>query len=497
MREVGCFMLEMTARTAALRPGRLARALVAFVPATSARRLAAFRIFLGLSCLWYLSATSPDALESVARAGPKFHANSSDFVAWLSASAAARGAIYWALIGGLAAFTAGIATRASFVVAVGALWLFVLTNNEGHFITPLLLALTATLPARWGDALSLGAKLRTGSFLGSPVRSRLYGAPIYICGLVIALAYTAAGLSKIILTHGEWLWDTGARLGFVEDLRLAAGTWALPLINSPTLALLASVFACLGQVGYIAACLTRSYRVKLAIGLLVGFPFLFGLAIFMGLYWWPWAILAVGLYLPWTAQFGRNRPPEPALDSDRPFLGWGQFWTAVMIAALVAGHAVAVAFRFEYAPILSNYPMYADPFRRGAHEADLRWAKWKENGLNYRLAVRYETASGAAIDVSDRYAWARIFTVITAIGTNWNWLSIRYFEDGDMLDGLNADRCGLARRQAAGFTVEGQPVATIGIGRRYYDFDASGDLVLAAPVDWIEINLGDCGARRG
>lgn len=135
----------------------------------------------------------------------------------------------------------------------------------------MLLALVATVPARWGDGWGLDRVVNI-FFFRKPAamqRSRAYGYPIWLGGLTIALAYTTAGLSKYWITDGASLWDTGARWGFITDLNIAATDWALPIVNSYPLALGASLFACLGRVVYIASCFTRSYWIKLALGVFV------------------------------------------------------------------------------------------------------------------------------------------------------------------------------------------------------------------------------------
>ena len=136
--------------------------------------------------------------------------------------------------------------------------------------------MAATLIAPWSAAWSIDSIFGRRRGCGH-VASQYFGYPIWLLGLVIGLTYTAAGLSKLILTRGAWLWDTGARTGFIQDIGLAATDWGVPLSNNYVLSLGASMLSALGQAVYVYACFTRHTIIKFSIGAFIALPFLIGL----------------------------------------------------------------------------------------------------------------------------------------------------------------------------------------------------------------------------
>jgi hypothetical protein len=67
---------------------------------------------------------------------------------------------------------------------VALMWLAALLSNQGHFITPLLLAMTATLIAPWWVAWGIDAIFGRRRGCGH-VASQHYGYPVWLLGLVI------------------------------------------------------------------------------------------------------------------------------------------------------------------------------------------------------------------------------------------------------------------------------------------------------------------------
>ncbi len=285
--------------------------------------------------------------------------------------------------------------------------------NTGHFITPLLLALAVTLPARWSDGLSLDRLLGLARPLAA--RSPLYGYPIWLMGLCIALAYAAAGLSKLYLTNGAWLWDTGVRWGFVADLNLAATDLGVYFVNNYWLAVLGSVFASFGQIIYLYSCFTRSILIKSAIGLFVAIPFLLGLMAFMGLFWWPWAMLVVLLYIPWPLL---SRALDPREARSEPSMPLNSFpfhakWATCAACTLLGMHAYAVLSKTEYEPIFSNYPMYAVSFPMGSELNSGSSKQYERYGRNFVFDIEVSYRDGAATAYGLYY---RVASVITSTG---------------------------------------------------------------------------------
>jgi uncharacterized membrane protein YphA (DoxX/SURF4 family) len=178
------------------------------------------------------------------------------FLTYLSSDPLSRAVIYWAIAGLLLAFIVGLWTRLLYPLLVGFLWLAALLVNEDHFLTPLLLGLTATLFVPWSERWSVDWLLNDHG-TDTSVASPYYGYGIWLLGLVIGLTYMTAGLSKLVITDGGWLWDTGARNGFIRDLHQATTDWGMVLSNNYFLALVASMLSAFGQGIYVYACFTR------------------------------------------------------------------------------------------------------------------------------------------------------------------------------------------------------------------------------------------------
>jgi hypothetical protein len=375
---------------------------ISCVPAIGPRTLALCRILLGLGFLYFWLQYDPDALARLSAARrPLPFTDLVNVAGWLtawSAHATLRAWLYWSVAALAVLFAVGAFVRIVAPLFALCLWLAAMLMQFGHFITPLLLGMTVTAFAPWSAAWSVDA-LRRGAAPESA--SPLYGYAPWLLGLCIGLAYASAGLSKLWLTGGGWLWDTGARNGFIQDLGIALTDMGIWLTNHYWLALAASIFSSFGQIAYLFACFTRSERVKYAICFGIALPFLVGLVLTMGLFWWPWGLLILILYTPWR-WIDRSRirsaefPPTPA----------GRHHRTILLAStllLVGAHAYVVSIGREFEPLISNYPMYADRMRaRGVDEAKVMHSLTSQN-RNVRRTVHLVLDDGTERDVTGRH----------------------------------------------------------------------------------------------
>jgi predicted DCC family thiol-disulfide oxidoreductase YuxK len=339
--------------------------LVSRVPVVSAETLALCRIMVGLAILYFMRVDS--------------------WPTWTDA----------AVLISAAAFTVGALTRIAAPLLALSLWACALANGWGHFITPLLLGMTVTSFAPWGAAWSVDQLVRPRP---TQPASPYYGYAIWLLGLIIGLTYMAAGLSKLVLTSGGWLWDTGARNGFIQDADKALSDLGIYVSNNYWLALGASILSSFGQIIYVWAAFTKSARIKYAIFFLVALPFLLGLVLTMGLFWWPWAILVLVLYLPWESidrliSKGGTTTAFPVHQKR---------WFVASTVSLIALHFYAVGAMQEREPFYSNYPMYAAPMRGGSEHETLFWTSFKDQDRHWRPIVTLLYPDGAERDVSWR-----------------------------------------------------------------------------------------------
>jgi hypothetical protein len=397
------------------------------VPAVSPRTLAACRILFGALMLFLFAwRLSSDALVVLHKNGPAYALNSARWLATLSGDPLTRSVIRWAIVGGWLSFTLGFLTRITFPILVVSMWLYALLTNTGHYLTPLLLALSATVWARWSDALSIDRMIG----LARPVanRSQLYGYPIWLLGLCITLAYFAAGLSKLVMTNGAWLWATGARWGFVSDLRFAATDLGVWIVNNYWLAVAASAFAAFGQIAYLWASFTRSATIKAMIGLGIALPFLVGLILFMGLFWWPWVLLVFLLYIPWP-QLDRLFQRTSA---ERAFVDfrWHRRWAIGAAWVLLVSHLAIVAARTHAEPFLSNYDMYATVLPASTDHERQQWVTFKSHGIGHVEEIDIMTADGSFDSYSQPYRWGRALQQISLFPSDLYPVSLTKFHPG-------------------------------------------------------------------
>ncbi|HYI06094.1 MAG TPA: hypothetical protein VD858_14475 [Reyranella sp.] len=470
---------------------------VASIPVVNARTLAAARVLFGALLLYFwLAATAPDSLAQVAVSGPRHHflkvIDATGVLTALSGSVVAQHLIYWSVVALLVAFIAGALIRLVYPAMVALIWLATFLNNGDHSTTPLLLALVVTIPAPWGERWSVDSYLHRRS--REPlVASPFYGYPIWLLGLTIAITYTTAGLSKIVVTEGRWFWETGARNGFIQDFGIAATDWGMLLTNNYMLALSASMVSALGQGIYIWSCFTRRALVKYSIAFGIAVPFVIGLIVFMGHFWWWWVVLIVMLYIPWALVdplLGRSERVTTCF-SGSPRQDWHRRWLLGAAAALVGLHVFAVVTKTEYEPLYSNYKMYAQGMQAGSKNEEKFWANYKTNDRHYQVAIQLVGAGGTA-DLGSYYQLAfnlsrfRLWHLAIA---DINPVGIMTIADAGTA--IEAATCASLQFNANSYAVDGE-AHTVRFARRYIDI-VNGQMTWLPITQWIEVNLTEAG----
>jgi hypothetical protein len=475
----------------------VARYFIQSVPVVTAETLAVCRITFGASILFFWLIPGPGVLEAIARSGPLVPiaklVDQTGFLTLLSSTPELRLLVFWAVVALLIAFIVGLLTRLLYPVLVVLFWLAALLWNQGHFITPLLLAMTVTIAAPWSARWSLDALRSDNRMPGTA--SPYFGYPIWLLGLTIGLTYTAAGVSKLLLTDGAWLWETGARNGFIQHLGSAVTDWGILVSNNYWLALVASILSAVGQGIYVWACFTRSPGIKYSIGLFVALPFLVGLVLFMGLFWWPWAILVLMLYLPWPTidRLVAGRQPGWAPFGGTPQVDRQRRWFLTATMLLIVLHAYAVITRSEYEPLYSSYPMYADRMLADSDHEKEFWRQFKPHGRHYKYAIQIvvRTADGseAVRDLTMSYDFAWFLK-------RYRLASIRIadLDPGSMLASaenalpLSAASCAELQALATDHAPANAQAAAFRLGRRYFEL-ADGQLKWLPVESWIKVDV--------
>jgi hypothetical protein len=484
----------------------ITRYLIRSVPAVTAETLAICRITFGASILFFWSAPGPGILEAIALSGPLHPItkvlDQTGFLTLLSSTPALRLPLFWTIVALLVAFIVGFLTRLLYPVLVVLFWVAAFLSNQGHFITPLLIAMTVTMPAPWSARWSFDAVL-SGGGRESGAASPYFGYPIWLLGLTIGLTYTSAGLSKLVMTEGAWLWETGARTGFIQHLGSAVTDWGIVFSNNYWLALGASILSAVGQGIYVWASFTRSPAVKYGIGLFVALPFLIGLVLFMGLFWWPWAVLVLMLYLPWPTidRLVNRRRAGPIAFGGTPQRNWQRRWFLSATILLIALHTYAVVTRSEYEPLYSNYPMYADRMLANSDHEKQFWGRFKPHGRNYKYAIQVvgQTASGSVRtrDLTLIYDLASFLTQFRLANLRLAELNPRStLVHAEKALALSAASCADLQALAADHAPADAQASAIRFGRRYFEL-SDGQLKWLPVEDWLEIetNVAGCPYR--
>jgi hypothetical protein len=420
----------------------------------------------------------------------------SGLISAISSTTEFRVIFYWALVAFLACFIIGLFTRIMHILIVLASWMLAILINEGHGFTPLLLGLTVTIIAPWGDYLSID-RLITPNAERNSKPTWLYGYPIWLLGLCIGLTYTAAGFSKLLLTNGAWIWETGARNGFIQDFNNAVTDWGMLVTNNYWLSLSASILSAVGQTLYVWACFTRSALVKYGIAVFIALPFLAGLVLFMGLFWWPWAVLVLILYLPWPSidrLMSRMDFDSVAVILPRSMMH--RQWFISSSAALIGVHFYAVIAMTEYEPVFSNYPMYADRMLAGsAHEVEF-WERYKRHDRNSRFNIRLITNSEGdgetrVYDLTLRYSLASFLQRYSIWRMGASDLQPQAILDAAVNSKpLDNELCSRLQVYTKGLKADS---VTLLIARRY--FDLVGGIMSWQPIDSlvsIDLTHPDC-----
>lgn len=369
---------------------KAARYVVGSVPSVTAETLAIARIVFGAVMLYFWLNGSPQSLTSAATSGVRDGVLLIDpvgIVPYLSASVFWTQAIYWSVTACIIFFMAGCLTRIVYPALALLMWMAAFMSNASHTETPLLLALIATLTVPWGERWSVDAAL-SGRLKDPSIASPFYGYGIWLLGFTIAITYATAGIAKLVVTEGTWLWNTGARNGFIQDFGIAATDWGMYLTNNYSLALIASIMSAFGQAIYLYSSFTRSATVKYAICFTVAIPFLVGLVLFMGHFWWAWAVLILMLYLPWTAidrAVVRDKNYSDFGGSPRTLRHRSYFLTIVCL--LTGLHVFATVTKSELEPFYSNYPMYASQMPANSEYEREFWDKYKTYDRSYKYYI--------------------------------------------------------------------------------------------------------------
>jgi hypothetical protein len=340
------------------------------IPEIDARTAGLFRIIFGLAVLLFFYTHAIDAARLASSVdapsqGP-LHAS---VLRWLRAHPALVGWLGpWTLITGIA-FTAGLFTRFSFALFVAAalVWAFVaVAFDSTHPHSTLVLTLLALLPSRWGDRLSIDARLKTTRERQPGTR---YGYTVWVPGLIVGVAFAAAAWAKLTLAGGwtTWVMNGSVKYHFITDSMNAPVDWGVRLAAHPQLAIVASLSALAIEACVITAAFSRSEGYRLAAGV-AAFSLIAGFLVFMGVLWVGWWIPLLG-FLPWqristwiwsTRTSGLET--NMAVGSART-ISYPQVATIVL---LLGQQLVVSALGIEGAPVFTNYPMYSYTFSNPA-----------------------------------------------------------------------------------------------------------------------------------
>lgn len=368
---IGAFFVLLAALALATRTTPL-QALQRGIPELDAATTGLFRIGFGSALLAFFAANRMDSSRLFASTDPAvlggLHAAVFD---WLRGHPLVADLLTPWLLATAAAFTVGIFTRLTYALFVAGVfvWAYVAVAGVGtHPHSPLVLALVALLPSRWGDAWSVDSWLRRGTDGVRSVRAstgRAYGYSVWIPGLILGLAFAAAAWAKLAVPAGwtDWIANGTVKYHFVGDSVNAPVEWGVQLAAFPRLAILASFAAVATEALVISASFIRNdwYRLTIGGGALA---LLSGFGLFMGVFWSGWWILLMG-FLPWRRIAGQRQGvplPRSAAISGPGHLRPGTRAQPAMITAVVAQQFVVSSLTLERAPMFSWYPMYSGTY---------------------------------------------------------------------------------------------------------------------------------------
>lgn len=348
------------------------------IPIASAEAAGVFRIAFGTLVLAYVlrNPVYPELLvpyELGRAAGPY-----GDLVRWLADHPATVQSLnaWFIVAGGL--FIAGALTRVTYALFVAAflVWASVYTlNTSHHVVSSLGVALVCLLPARWGDARSVDARLRRRE---PSLPSRRYGFAIWTPMFILGLTMFLAAASK--LRDGlDWIANGTVQYHFISDLEHAWVPWGVWLTSSHAVAVALSAGAVIVEALVLTAAFSKSDRYRIAVGACAA-VLLAGFALFQGIVWPGWWILLLG-FLPWHWIGGTG------LATAAGTLSLAQRLAVCVLTVLQVYIGWA---RIEARPIVSAYDMYATTY---ADDEEYELA----SDLTYRIVA--VTATGAAEDL--------------------------------------------------------------------------------------------------
>ena len=341
------------------------------VPVATPQSVAVFRVVFGACVLWYVTAKPLDT-----RLIQSYEIETAEglygvAVRWMAENPAVPANLHRWLIASGGLFIAGAVTPISyacFVVGV-LLWACVLTlNTSAHAVASLSITMVCLLVARWSDAWSIDALARRIRKKPEPLpAAQRYGYAIWIPRLVLGVTFLAAAWSKV--GNGlAWVLNGTVKYYWISDLDDALVQWGPRITESPTIAVLVSAVAVIVETVVITAAFSRSAAYVCLLGI-AALSLLAGFAVFQGVFWWGWWILAMA-FLPWQHVRGQANRPLMAVPQIR--LGLTSFQTATVVVLLTQQYFMSF-FHVEARPMLSAYDMYsatyanADEFERATN----------------------------------------------------------------------------------------------------------------------------------
>ena len=334
------------------------------VPVATPESVAVFRIVFGACVLWYVTAKPLDTRLIQSYEVQTAEGLYGGAVRWMAENPVIPANLHQWLLGSGVLFIAGAVTRISYpcFVAGVLLWACVLTlNTSTHAVASLSITMVCLLAARWSDAWSIDALLRrTGHTPRPHSPAKRYGYAIWIPRLVLGITFLAAAWSKV--GNGlAWVLNGTVKYYWVSDLDDALVSWGPSITESPAMAVFVSAFAVIIEAVVITAAFSRSATYVLLLGL-AALSLLAGFAMFQGVFWWGWWILAMS-FLPWQrVGWGASRRVAGA---DGRWSGLTRIQTAVVVL-LLAQQYVMSSFHVEARPMLSAYDMYSATYANAA-----------------------------------------------------------------------------------------------------------------------------------
>jgi hypothetical protein len=347
----------------------------------SATRLGQLRVTLGCLLFWFIWNEVPTPLPV------ELHRNYSPLsdnalIHLLASRADLWQLLLWVCRIAAALFTIGFFTRSAygiFVVSLLANRLTTLHFAGGHDWICSVAILLALVAVPWGDGFSIDARGRP-----APAPSTAYGYAVWAPGVILGMAFAAAGYSKLYESGLAWITTGAVAYHFVEDASAAPVTWGLWIAAHPPLPIFLSAGAVFTELAVLPLVLIgRSWSRWLALGL--SLCLFSGFYLFQGALWLPW-VMWVATLLPWTGHFERAR------------LFWPQRESIAVVAVV---QLLASVTRVEIEPVMSPYPMYAGTY---ASPADFE-AKRRRKFQRVEALVDGRTLEIVA-DASDELAQA-------------------------------------------------------------------------------------------